>query len=393
MILPLHKMALVALESTVCLNNKIKAILPPEFSISDFPLHLLADDFSQNALHKQPQNAGCLEPILAEYWSKILTGHANEDGVPLATCGGINRPRLDRWLEQYAECLSAATSVIILHISAFDGFSFKHQSHAGPHRTIFLLQNLLLSFVDPLSSNRNIDPHSDFGVLPAEPSRLMVLLISILLPLANSLRELKGQTLPFMNTHPWHSSRRLTVGLSPSALWLYNSEMANSSLITLTQKIFGFPLNGQIIRKMIYQVVNSQFPLLFTGKMHLRSPVDDLAQHLYSTGAKHYGIIRKFPPHKALTGTKAARHLVACEVWHALINAGPIMGYWRAMCSGSNIFTTEMHRGRALQMARRLVLHFYGVKYTSTAEKRVDLTKGLLSSKPFLRGISVSPTF
>ena len=58
--------------------------------------------------------------------------------------------------------------------------------------------------------------------------------------------------------------------------------------------------------------------------MPLQSFVDDLAQHLYSTGLHAYGRLTIFPSFKHLTGDKAIHHLALCEIWQALTKSGPI---------------------------------------------------------------------
>ena len=213
--------------------------------------------------------------------------------------------------------------------------SFGHQQYAGPDRTVFLLKNSNVALANPLSSGRRANTHIDFVVASPDVSHCLLTLITILLPIANALRSLKGQTSPLHPTHLWTVPRRRTTG---ECKWGYDSKSANSALTHLSQKILGISLTGKMLSKMTTQLFSTEFSFIFQNSMHLRSPVDDLAQHLYSTGLRAYGLLTKFPSFKHLTGDKAFRHLMFCEIWQALVKCGPINSWWRRLVMGSNLF-------------------------------------------------------
>lgn len=133
----------------------------------------------------------------------------------------------------------------------------------------------------------------------------------------------------------------------------YNSNCANSTLTPLSQEILGIPLTGKMLSKMILQLFSTEFPLIFHNSMPLRSPVDDLAQHVYSTGLRSYGRLTNFPSFKHLTSDKAFRHLTFCEIWQALTKCGPINDWWKGLVMGSALFPVEYFPGLALQLARK----------------------------------------
>jgi hypothetical protein len=194
--------------------------------------------------------------------------------------------------------------------------------------------------------------------LPPDVTQLLLILISILLPISIQLRTLKGQLLPFQSTHLWVLPRRHTTG---DIRWRYNSFDVNNQLMDLTTQLFCVTLDGEIICKMVHQVFSTEFPLLLSNSMHLRSPVDDLAQHLWTTGLHNYGKSGHFSSHSALAGDRPSRHLVYCKIWHALTHTGPISERWRPMVQGTTLFPDRAFPEDAFYMARRLVLIHYKI--------------------------------
>lgn len=382
--LALQKFREAASLSTNHFKSCVEAALPAGISIYDIPVDRLTDDLASVAIHKQPQNVTLLQPLISRYWKQLLVG--SKSGKALFDNNGVVRVEVDQWLQQYDDCYPSAAAAMILNSGALDPFSFKHYCYDGPHRNIFLLKNGQLSFTNPVSSHRVTDSHLALVTMPVDMTRLLLVLINILLPMAIKLRALKGQHLPFQSTHLWILPRRHTTG---DIKWRYSSVDVNKKLMDLTSRLFGVTLDSEIIRKMIHQVFSSEFPLLLSNSMRLRSPVDDLAQHLWITGLHYYGKLRHFPSHPALAGDRPARHLVYCEIWQALTNTGPIYEGWRPMVEGTALFPERTFPEDAFYTARRLVLVYYGIRDASQPVARETLVKMLLSGKPFLRGITV----
>ncbi|KAI9444417.1 hypothetical protein BJY52DRAFT_1194328 [Lactarius psammicola] len=381
--LPLEKFREAAALSTTRLKNCVEAALPAGISIYDIPVHRLTDDFSSVAIHKQPQNAVILQPLASRCWRDLLAGPRGDP--PLFDSNGVVRIEVDKWLKKYDDCYPSAATAMVLNSGALDPHAFKHYCYNGPSRNIFLLRNGQLSFACPPSPHRTTGSRLALVTMPADVTLLLLVIMGILLPIATELRALKGQTLPYQHSHLWNLPRRHTTG---DIKWCYSSIDINKQLMDLTGRLFGVNLDGEIIRKMVHQVFSSEFPLLLNNSMHLRSPVDDLAQHLWITGLHNYGKLGHFPTHSALTGDKPARHLVYCEIWHALTGTGPIHEGWRMMVQGTALFPDQTFLEDALNVARQSVLVQYGVLDASGSAEREELVKNLLSKVPFLRGIT-----
>lgn len=382
--LALHKFCEAAHLSTINFQSALEAVLPVGLPIHKIPVHHLKDNFSSVSIHNQPQNVVFLQPLISRYWSELLTQPSGCQ--TLYDKGGVVRIKVDQWLQLYHNCFSLAAAAMILNSGAIDPFAFKHYCYDGPGRNIFILKNGLLAFINPVSSHRVTDSHLDIAVMPADITRLLLILICILLPIASQLRTLKGQFIPFQSSHLWVLPRRQTTGDNK---WRYTSNHVNAYLKELTFEIFGVALDGELIRKLIYQVFSHDFPLLFSGGMHLRSPVDDTAQHLWATGIYNYGRLSQFPAHPNLIGDRAARHIVCSEMWQALTSTGPIHESWRLMVEGTLLFPGTRFPEDAFYVARRLVLTLYGIQDERLPANREKMIEGLLSTKPFLQGITV----
>ena len=71
------------------------------------------------------------------------------------------------------------------------------------------------------------------------------------------------------------------------------------------------------------------------------------------------------------------RHIVIGEIWHALLDLGPVSDGWKALITNSELTKTLIHRHEAIKTARRLILERYHV--------RVPMDAGsLLESLPFV---------
>lgn len=385
--LALEKFCEAASLSTYNLKCCLEDALPAGVSVYDIPVNNLTDDFSSIAIHKQPHNLAILQPFISQYWTRLLAG-SNPDKA-LFNKQGVIRVEVDKWLVNYDNCYSLAAAAMILNSGALDPSLFKHNCYDGPNRNIFLLRNGMLSLACPVTSHRVTDRHLVLTVMPTDLTQLLLVLMTILLPIAIELRSLKGQHLPYQLTHLWVLPRRRTTGHIP---WCYNSADVNTQLISLTTKLFGVSLDGKTIYKMVYQLLSATFPLLLSNSMHLRSPVDDLAQHLWITGIHNYGKLSHFPSHIALTGdtSRPARHMVYCEIWHALTCTGHINVGWKTMVQGTAIFPDQVFPEDAFHMARRSILIHYQILHTSQSAKRVEQIEKLLVKRPFLQGITVS---
>lgn len=385
--LPLQTFREAASLSSNDFKTHVEAALPTGVLIYDIQINGLTDDFASGAIHQQPQNAALLQPLISEYWKRLLAGP--KGGQALFNKDGVVRTEVDRWLKTYDDCFSSATTAMILNSAGFDPSSFKNYCYNGPHRNVFLLRNGVLAFVIPVSSHRVTESHLNLVIVPVDVSRFLLVLICILLPIANNLRALKGQFLPFHSTHLWVLPRQNTTGNGHN-MWGYSCNDVNKPLMDLTTQLFGVCLDGELIRKMVYQVFSSEFPLLFSNAMHLRSPVDDVAQHLWITGLHHYGKLGLFPRHSALVGDCPTRNVVYGEVWQALTNTGPIHESWRLMVQGTTLFPVQTFPADAFCVARSLVLVVYKIQKDSQPVDREQRVKQLLTTKPFLRGITVS---
>lgn len=378
-------MCILAHRAVADFKCTVETALPRGFQISDLPSNL-TDDFSALPIHLQSENIPLLQKLTSDIWSGIISGTSGSSA--LFDKQGIVRIMADEWLTSYDNCFALAATVITITSGGIDPSSFKHQRYSGHKRTIFLLKNGIISLANPLSSRRKIGSRLDFICVPSDVSRNFLMLVTILLPIANHLRHLKGQINPLHSTHIWVEPRKRVNG---SDRGLYDCNKVNAPLIVLTKDIFGIAITGKVICKAAYQLLGREFPLLFRNIMGLRSPVDDLAQHLHQTGLRNYGVLSIFPSMPNIPGDKAIRHLTFCEIWQAFIKCGPTNSLWKDLVMGSSLFPAQCFPGLAFQMARNLVLNAYGISKCQSSSERKNCIANAISSKPFLQGINVSP--
>ena len=351
--------------------------------ISEIPVNQIADDFSPAALHSQAPNVILLEPVIALVWKGISEGLGHLQ--PLFNDQGLNRVSADTLYNEFYHVLKLAASAIVVATGGMNPNSFRHHCYSGYDRNVFLLLNGLLAFVNPMSSHRRTSCNLAIVVTPSELTQLLLVVITILLPIINSIRSLQGITIPAQYTHIFVKPRRQS---KPS--WAFVSTDSNVVVQKVMMDFCRVPLDGQSLRQIIHQVMNANVPLLLQNNMKIRSPVDDAGQHRYATGVVNYGVLSAFPRLRILRGDKPDRHIICSEIYHALTGTGPVNNSWRDMITGTALLPIAIFRDEAFAVARQSTIQYYGIQDVRTPLEISALVKKLLTVKPFLRGITAS---
>lgn len=370
----------------------LQAIVPTTFHISRLLLHQLVDDFSSLPLHLQPLNHPFLNPHLATCWTGLLSGNVpNLSGDTLFEGRGWHRANAYRWLDAFDSCLPLACAAIMLATGGASHSILRHQQYSGPSRTVFLLKDGRLCFTNPLSSGRKENARLDLLTMPPELSQYLLLFIVILLPVAIDLRKQMGQVHPYGSTHLFIVYHKRSRGTHP---WLIDENYANKELRALTQKILSYSLDGRALTHLVFPILRQNFPQLFiTNDSDFKSPVDDLAQHLYSTGITNYGRDINFPKTPYLVGNKPRRHMTICEIWQTAVAGMQPKDSWRALMQNSSFFSQiDLSSAKAFCTAQAQIAKLYLIKSPLTAAKRKHANHLLEESLPFLQGITVRPT-
>lgn len=359
-------------------------VLPIGLDLSVIPLQDIYDDFSTVELGLQPHNEALLNPHITHCWTEVLNGNY-PGGKGLFKKLGPDRAEIDQWLKACENCFSLACASIFLCTGGANFLSLRHQQYAGQGRTVFLLKDGILAFTNPslLKSNTKLKL---IAVTP-ELSQYLLILFLVILPISRGLREMKGQHHPHGLTHVWVTYCQHPNG---SNRWLFDEKHMDASLKVISEKTFGFPVTGRILYHIVFGVLRKDFPSLFTDlSQNFMSPVDDLAQHSYSTGIANYGKLTDFPKFHSLVGDQPWRPLTVCQLWQASLGCIPVKDTWKELVKNSNLFShISPHLDLAFQTAQDQVRHTYGI---DSCPKHVQLAKvaDILKNRPFLKGIMV----
>jgi hypothetical protein len=303
--IPLHGIRVCLLSSQQRFLAAMQAVMPTGLDLAKLPLHRVEDDFSAVSLHLQPHNQKLLEPHLATCWTGVLNGKF-PGGKKLWDKGGLHRTEADKWLEACEHCFSMAIAPIFLSTGGANFAALKHQQYSGPTRTVFLLNDGIMVFINPFTSNRKRNSSLDLIAVTPELTQYLLILFLIVLPISSELRKLKGQIHPYASTHVWLIYHKRPNG---SNRWLFDESHMNADLEAVTRDAFKFPLNCRTLYQMAFGVLRKEFPAFFINvNQDFRSPVDDLAQHRYSTGVANYGRLTVFPKSPHLVGDQPWPH-------------------------------------------------------------------------------------
>ena len=168
-----------------------------------------------------------------------------------------------------------------------------------------------------------------------------IILFLILLPISSELQKLKGQIHPYASTHIWLIYHKRPNG---SNRWLLDERHMNAGLEAVTRDTFKFPLSCRTLYQMAFGVFRKEFPALFINyNQDFQSPVDDLAQHRYSTGVANYGRLTVFPKSPHLVGDQPWRHLAICQLWQAFLGCISVKDTWKGLVENSDLFSRFSH--------------------------------------------------
>lgn len=201
-----------------------------DFDLSHLLFHCIEDDFSAILLHLQSHNKRFLEPYLTNCWTGVFQGRSPGDKAMGKTlCGkwGLNHTKVDRWLEACGHCFSLACALVFLSTGHTNFSLLKHQQYAGQKRTVFLLKDGMLAFINPspphVKSNASL---SLISVMPELTEYLLILLL-IILPISTGLHTLKGQHHLYGSMHVWVMYHKWSNGCNR---WLFNEKHMDVNL-------------------------------------------------------------------------------------------------------------------------------------------------------------------
>lgn len=384
---PLQKIKLCLLSSQQRLFSAIKNVLPVDMNLSTFPFHRIHDDYSAIPLHLQSHNLTILQPYLASCWTGVLNG-CLPSGKKLMEDLRFDRTEVDQWLDDCNRCLSLACAPIFLSTGGANFASLRHQQYSGQKRSIFLLKDGSLAF---MNHSLHLNGNSGLKLITVthELSQYLLLLLLVVLPISTKMRTSRGQHHPYALTHVWVTYHMRSHGSGDR--WLFNEAQINTELESVSKDVIGVPLTSRNLYHLVFGVLRKEFPGLFAKlDQNFRSPVDDAAQHRYQTGAASYGRLSVFPKSHHLIGDHPWRNLTICQLWQASLGCTTVNDTWKELVEHSSLFTYHTFQEEiAFQKAREEVLSTYQISSRPTQE-RSALANSILKSLPFLTEIKVT---
>jgi len=98
------------------------------------------------------------------------------------------------------------------------------------------------------------------------------------------------------------------------------------------------------------------------------SPVDQQAQHTTYASLNHYGWISHFPPIHLLRLHQPSSHLIINEIWHAILQLGPVNDGWESLLPESILTRPLQLHQDASKLARSRIIKTYAVQSSKDAQ-------------------------
>lgn len=377
----LRSWATAAQKSIVEFQHSIESLLPEGITISDFPVNKLVDDLSSpKGPHGQIENAGWLGVWTSSV--RDLLFRPGENRHRLFSTVGPSLQATEAWLaREQTFVLSSLAKVLALTcgigLQEFKYGYIRFDSGDEHIRNVWILKNGLVVFNDPKKALHRNDDSIGLFAFPHDVTKHLSLYLYILRPLMVEFFASSGRKIPLYSTNIWaNSSDRSTRGNR----WQWSGNKVAGVVKACTQESFGVVLTPQLIQRIVSQLFRDGVPVLFPA--HENSPVDQQAQHVKFTSLTHYGYVAHFPPIKHLRLQQPMRHLAVNEIWHALLDLGPMNDSWCSKVSDTPLTLRLISHHQATIVARRLIVQAYEIQGAEDACI-------LLTTLPFVMGTQV----
>jgi hypothetical protein len=378
----LRSWAIAAQKAIVEFQHSVESLLPEGITASDFHVNKLVDHLSSlEAPHRQTGNAVWLRAWTSSVRDLLFQPGENRHGL-LSTLGPSLRAT-EEWLKQeQSSVLSSLAKVLALTcgigLQEFK-YSYIHFDSSDDHsRNVWILKNGLIVFNDPKKEllHRN-DSSIRLFAFPHEVAKHFSLYLYVLRPLMVEHLALSGRRIPFYSTTIWANASYHTRGKNH---WQWSGNKIAEFVKACTQESFGVVLTPGLMQRIVSQLFRDGVPFLFAA--HENSPIDQQAQHTKFVSLSHYGYVAHFPPIKHLRLHQPIRHLAVSEIWHALLNLGPMNDSWCSKVSDTPLTSRLISHGQATIVARRLIVQMYRIQGAKDACV-------LLTMLPFVKGPQV----
>lgn len=362
-------------------KNYVEALLPHGVPASSFPLESISDDLlSPLSPHKQDKTAGPLRT----WTDKVLQALFNDDEQRhrISVNSRISLAAIDKWLiTEQNTVLSSLVKVLSLCCGIglqefkYNAICFDSPSPSTYCRNVWILKNGLIAFNDPVKSFGRNDDSTRLFIFPRDMTQHLAIYLYGIRPIGVELLSKSHQDIPRYSSYIWaHVSR--PSHRAGKNIWLWSGTKISRLVQAATDKFFGVILTPTLIQRIESDLFSSYLSGVYSTE-DLYSPVDQQAQHNRQTSLSHYGWVSHFPSIQGLRLHQPVRHIVIGEIWHALLDLGPVSDGWKALITNSELTKTLIRRHEAIKTARRLILERYHV--------RVPMDAGsLLESLPFV---------
>jgi hypothetical protein len=371
----LVKWSAAAIDSMSLYQDSISQLLPPNILLTDFPFDRLTDNFSYAAIFKQPDNAKWLDPFRENIRSQIFHHFCLHNGK------GINRESCQRWLEagQTAMQHLAVTCALTFGISPQQHhYRMFYDSTPLETRGIWLLQNRLLIWTNPMARPKEEDLLPTAYIFPSLIAPTLMFEITILRPIACQIIQYLSLDDSFYSFEYWVHYR-----LKPHGKRHWTGPEISKPVEQFTSIALGRALSPRWIRQLLRSIFCHFFPDLIERSHN--SVVDKAAQHTRGTSLAHYGRLASFPPLRHTRFNQTPKFVLQNHMWHAILGLEKPTAEFHTRLKVLDLAICYPWSSDGLQAARA-ALHFYiNLSDTAMVSQRLQhlfQTYGPLVSSP-----------
>ncbi|KAI0085363.1 hypothetical protein BDY19DRAFT_909154 [Irpex rosettiformis] len=372
-----RRWSVAIIRSLVNFQDRLHAMLPPDFSLTTFPLQRLTDNHAHAALHKQRNNAEWLNPLRSSIREKLYKHYG------IFTASRFNAAAAVSWLEADQATLRALAITFSLTAGVpplQHQFRIRFDSIQQELRNIWLLPNRLVIWVNSFARPRDNNPTPALFVLPPGITGDFLFYLTIIRPMACEIVRSLSRDDSVYAIELWAHFRFQ----SAKQMHWSGREIA-VSMESYTEKEIGMSLTPGEVRILVRSMLCHYFPDFITQTTD--SIVDKAAQHTSMTSLANYGRIASLPPLPHFRFDQPLRFIALSQIWHAIMGIGPVNEAWRLQLQASGLLESSqalrLMQGSGLDLARSAI-HQYGELCNKVHVRNLLQLRPFFSSEPLL---------
>lgn len=380
----LFKWAKAAKKSIEVFQESVQKLVPDDMLVNEFAFENIRDDNSPRSVHEQKLNRTWLYPMQQNLQRELFHRRGQKNPIPLHS----SNTTVSNWLslDQQAQSALAACFALTCGI-CIRGWQFIQLCFGNAEdkdRNLWVLSNGLIIIANPISKQRHRACAPTLFAFPRTLSKFLAYYLFVIRPAVSDFLQGDGLDVSIYRSRIW--AYAIVPPLrkkSPSLLWTGCD--ISKAIKFHTSNLLGVSITPIMLRQVAQGVFRDKLPGLFENCF--RSTSTNVATG--SSLLKNYERACRFPELPNIPPDRPVLLLSVSEIWHAMLDVGPLNKAWAPMVAGSHFFQARFSDELAFATARQAIKSDYRI--CGNQPDSCQHARRLLSTLPFIYGNVSTP--